>query len=83
MEPIIKNPKSIKGLADEIKRVCDAYWGREMTESEAKGYIEYWANKENRKFFRGPEINPTIKIKIGKKREELITKWLEGTQIRM
>lgn len=80
MEPIIKNPRTIKELAYEIIKVCDAYWGREMEEQEAKDFIKFWSENENKKLFKGPELNSTVKIIIGKRREELVLKWLKKTQ---
>lgn len=82
MEQIIRNPKSIKELAFEINRVCDAYWGREMTEKEAREYITYWKTNESKKLLKGTQVNPTVKKIIGKKREELISKWLKELKVK-
>lgn len=83
MEPIVRNPKSVKDLAKEIKEACDRYWSREMTESELKEVVWFWAMNENRKLFRGPELNSTIRKIIGSKREELLNKMLVGFQNKM
>lgn len=83
MNSIIKNPRTIKALADEIIKVCDGYWGRELTEETAKEFIAYWSANEGKKLFKGKELNSTITKIIGKKRVELINKWLEGMQIKM
>lgn len=80
---IIRNPKTIKGLADELIKVCDGYWSRQITEEEGKGYIVYWAKHEGKKLFKGKEINSTITKIIGKRRVELVSKWIEGTQIEL
>lgn len=45
MNGIIRNPRTIKALADEIIKVCDVYWRRELTEEIAKGFVTYWAKK--------------------------------------
>jgi uncharacterized protein (TIGR04540 family) len=78
---IIRNPRSIKALADELIEVCDGYWSRELTEERAKEFIIYWSKYEAKKLFKGKELNSTITKIIGKRRVELINKWLEGTQI--
>lgn len=83
MSEIIKNPKTVKGLASEITRVCDEYWSRQMEESVAKQYIIYWSKYEGKKLFKGEELNSTITKIIGKKRVDLVNKWLEGTQIKL
>jgi uncharacterized protein (TIGR04540 family) len=75
---IIKNPKNVKELGREIRKVCDGYWGRELSEEDAKEMVAYWVKHENRKLFKAEELNPTIRIVIGLKREELILKWIEG-----
>ncbi len=81
MNDIIKNPETIKSLAHEIKIVCDGYWSRQISEYDAKEYIIYWAVHEGKKLFKGNELNSTLSMIIGKRRIELINKWLEGTQI--
>lgn len=81
MYNIIKSPRTIKGLAYEINNVCDNYWARKIPEIDAKNFIIYWSKFEAEKLFKGAEINSTIRKIIGKKRTELLNKWLEGTQI--
>lgn len=83
MEDIIRNPRTVKGLANEIIKVCDGYWARKVPEAVGREYIVYWSIDEADKLFKGNEINSTIKKIIGKKRIELLGKWLEGTQIRL
>jgi uncharacterized protein (TIGR04540 family) len=81
MLDIIKNPKTVKGLASEIIRVCDGYWSRGLKEDEAKSYIAYWSRYEGIKLFKGDSLNSTIRKIIGKRRTKLIRMWLVGTQI--
>lgn len=81
MTDIIRNPKTIKDLAEEIKRVCDSYWAREISEDVAKEYVIFWSKHEAGKLFKGKDINSTITHIIGKNRIELVTQWLEGTQM--
>lgn len=76
----IRHPKTRAELAYELKKACDAYWGREISEIELKEIIYHWALKENKKLFLGQDINPTIKIKIGVKRLDLLNNMLEGFQ---
>lgn len=81
MEEIIKNPKTIKSLANEIISVCNNYWSRKLSEENAKNYILYWSKHESKKLFKGNHLNSTITKIVGKKRVDLLNKWLEGTQI--
>lgn len=81
MLDIIKNPRTVKGLAGEIIRVCDGYWSRSLKEDEAKEYIRYWSQYESIKLFRGGKLNSTITKIVGKRRIELVKRWLQGTQI--
>jgi uncharacterized protein (TIGR04540 family) len=83
MLDIIKNPKTVKGLAGEIINLCDGYWSRKINEDEAKEYIRYWSQYEGIKLFKGDKLNSTVTKIIGKKRSKLINLWLEGTQIKL
>ena len=83
MNDIIRNPKTVKDLAGEIIKVCDGYWSRNINENEAKDLINYWSKDEAIKLFKGKELNSTVTKIIGKRRVELINKWLEGTQIKL
>lgn len=76
----IRHPKTRTELAAEIKKACDSYWGREITEAQLKEILYHWALKENKKLFQGQEINPTIKIKLGVKRLDLVNNMLDGLQ---
>lgn len=80
MNDIIRNPKTVKALADEIIKVCDDYWARQIPEDNAREYIAYWARHEGKKLFKGKELNSTVTKIIGKKRIELVNRWLESTQ---
>ena len=80
---LIKHPKTVKDLAAEIKKACDAYWGREITEIELKEILFYWASKEGKKLFQGNDYKPAIKKIIGKQRQELLNKILENFQPRI
>lgn len=83
MQEILKNPRTIKDMATQIKFLCDGYWSRSISEKEAKEMVFYWGNHEGRKLFKGKDLNPTIKKIIGKRRIELVEKWLQGYQIKL
>jgi uncharacterized protein (TIGR04540 family) len=83
MEEIIRNPKTVKDLAKEIKHLCDGYWSRKISEAEARELVIYWSLYEGKKLFKATELNSTITKIIGINRAELIIKWLEGTQIKL
>jgi uncharacterized protein (TIGR04540 family) len=76
----LKNPKTVKGLASEIKNICDDYWSRKIQENLAIDFIIQYATYDSDKFFRGSELNPTLVKILGKKRVELVNKFLQGTQ---
>lgn len=80
MDEIIRNPRNIKELANEIIKVCDGYWARQIPEGSAKEHVVYWSRHEGKKLFKAKEFNPTVVKIIGKKRVELLEKWLEGYQ---
>lgn len=80
---IQRHPSSVVKLAKEMKKLIDAYWGRQISEKEMKEHIIYFAKYENKKLFRGPEYSPTVKQRLGKKRMEVVEKMLEGHQYRI
>lgn len=69
-------PKSVKALAEEIKKAVDFYWNREISEIELKEILWKWATTG--KLLRGNDYNPTILRLCGKKRMEVVDKLLEG-----
>lgn len=81
IDTILRNPKSIRSLAMEIRKLLDGYWSREITEDDVNSYITFWAETEKDKLFKNNDINPTIKILIAKKRTELLKKLLNGSHI--
>jgi uncharacterized protein (TIGR04540 family) len=83
IDEIIRNPKSIKAMAEEIKKLCDGYWSRKISEAEAKEIVIYWSRSQGGKLFKATELNSTITKIIGMKRIVLINKWLDGTQIKL
>lgn len=69
---------SVKGLAEEIKRTCDMYWSRDISEYNLIKAVHIWSTSQKSKFYSGDDINPTIKQRIGKKRLSLILDVLES-----
>lgn len=78
---IIKNPTTIKLLAQQLIKACDLYLSLRMNEKELKDLINYYGMHHGKKLFNGKSLNPTIVNRIGKKRTELVSKMLEGFQI--
>lgn len=74
---IIKHPKTIVSLSEEIKKVCDAYWNREISDEELRKILFYWSEKEKDKLFVNNEYRPLIVRLIGKKRKDLLDIILE------
>lgn len=63
-------------------KVTDAYWAREIKEDELKEIIIFWATHENKKLFKGSDLNSSITKIIGKKRVELVNAMLDGVQLK-
>lgn len=82
MIDVIRHPRTVVELAKEIMKVADAYWGREIKESELREIIVFWATHENRKLFAGSNLNSSITKIIGKRRVELVNAMLEGIQLK-
>lgn len=76
----VKYPTTVKQIANELIRVCNEYKMRKIGNEELKEIVLYYSTKFPEKLFSGSEINPTIKKIVGKKREEIINKLLEGYQ---
>lgn len=75
---VLKHPPTVTCLASEAKKVCDAYWKKEISESELKDLVLHWATYEKCKLFKNKDFNPTVKKILGKKRIELLQKMLNG-----
>lgn len=77
----IRHPKTRYEMANEIKRVCDQYWANSISDTEFKELILHYKTNVSEILFGDPigkQINPTIEIKIGVKRLNLIKKVLNG-----
>lgn len=76
-------PTTVKMLAAEIIATCDAYISRKIKVEDLKKAIVHYAVNLPEMFFNTNELNPTILNRIGKKREKLVNKMLEGYQHRI
>lgn len=72
--------KNVVGMANEMKRAVDDYWGREITEIELKELLWKWAG--TKKVFKANDYVVTVKRILGKSRLEVVDRLLEGYQIR-
>lgn len=78
---VLKNPTTVKLLASQIIIACDDYISLKMPEKQFKELIMYYASQHGKKLFSNDGLNPTITIRIGKKRLELINIMLAGFQL--
>ena len=79
---ILKNPTTIKLLAQQIKAACDAYISREMKEKDFRELILHYATYHGKKLFcASGSLNPTVINRIGKKRCELVELMLKDFQL--
>ena len=70
VEQYIKYSPTVKILIQELKRATDDYFSRKISEDELKYIIWLWADNVGDKMFNGPsEFNPTLKQRVGEKRE--------------
>jgi len=80
----IKHPPTTKILIEEIKRACDDYIARRISENELKNIIWAWADNAGEKMFNGSyEFNPTITQRVGTKRLAIVTHMLDGHQYKL
>lgn len=80
---LIRNPKTMKDLAKEIMSCTDLYWCGDLSEAECREFINYTALHHKLLVKNGTDINPTVKIIIGRRRVELIEKFIEGYQLHL
>lgn len=78
---ILKNPTTVKLLANQIILACDGYIALKMTEKQFRELITHYASQHGKKLFAKNGLNPTVTIRIGKKRAELINIMLSGFQM--
>lgn len=77
---ILKNPTTVKSLAIQLIEACDTYVALKMPEKQFKELIIHYASQHGKKLFSHNGLNPTITIRIGKKRVELVNIMLVGFQ---
>ena len=77
---ILKNPTTVKSLAQQIIAACDSYVALKMPEKQFKELIVHYASQHGKKLFSHYELNPTITSRIGKKRVELVKIMLNSFQ---
>lgn len=76
-------PTTVKMLAAELISVCDAYISRKIGAEELKNIIQHYASNYPEMLFCAENLNPTVLNRIGKKREKLVNKMLEGFQYKI
>ena len=83
---LLKNPTSVKLMATEIIKACDAYVSRTVSEKILKELLWHYASVHGCKLFsiRGIHgYNLTIVKRIGQKRLDLVKILLNGYQMRL
>lgn len=80
---ILKNPTTVKLLASQIISACDSYIALKMPEKQFRELLIHYASQHGKKLFSKDGLNPTVAIRIGKKRVELVKIMLSGFQIRL
>ncbi len=79
----LKNPTTVKLLANQIILACDGYIALEITEKQFRELIMHYGSQHGKKLFSKEGLNPTVAIRIGKKRAELVNIMLSGFQMRV
>jgi uncharacterized protein (TIGR04540 family) len=77
---ILKNPTTVKLLAQQIITACDSYISLKIPKKQFKELIVHYASQHGKKLFSQSGLNPTITSRIGKKRVELVNIMLNGFQ---
>ena len=77
------HPRTVVQMAEEVKKACDSYWARQISEEELKRLVHQWARNEGDKLLRGDDYNPSVKKIIGKKRLQLVEKMMKGFQVKL
>lgn len=75
-------PTTVKMLAAEIITACDAYISRKIGMDDFKKLIMHYASNYPEMLFNAQELTPTVLNRIGKKRENLVNKMLDGFQMK-
>ena len=70
----IKHPKTVTGLGNEVKKICDDYYNQEIELKEITSLLVFYKNNESEKLLKDNDINPTVQLIAGKKRISLVKK---------
>lgn len=76
----MRYPSTVKALAEELKKACNDYNSRQISNDRIKEIIDWYAANQSEKLFAADQINPTISKIIGKKRLRLITDLLDAPE---
>ena len=81
---ILRNPTTVKMLANEIKIACDAYISKKISEKDIRELIYHYSTYHGNKLFDYyGNFKPTIRDRLGAKRCDLLYHLLRGVQISM
>lgn len=72
MNKYLKIPCTTKSVIDEIKKMCSDYINKETSEDEIKEYLVFWKENCGDIFYKDGDLNPTVKLRIGSKRTQII-----------
>lgn len=78
---ILRNPTTVKLLAQQIIAASDLYIARGLSEKQFRELMLHYARYHGEKLFSRNGINPTVVNRIGKKRLSLLNICLEGFQM--
>ena len=76
----MRYPATVKALAEEIKKACNDYNARQISNDRIKEIIDWYAENQPDKLFAADQINPTVSKIIGKKRLRLVNDLLEAPE---
>ena len=80
---VIKNPTTVKLLAQQLIIACDLYLSMQISEKVLKDLIWYYGKYHGVKLFKAQELNATVINRIGKRRADLVLRMLNGFQVTM
>lgn len=83
IDDYIKNPKSVRSLSYELKKICDAYWTGNESEHALREYVHHVARHNKLLENNGKCINRSVRTIIGKRRVDLVSQMLEGYQLQL
>ena len=77
----LKYPPTVKALINEIKKICDDYINKEISEEVVKEFVDSWITHLGKNFYHDGEFNTTVKARIGAKRMMLLKTIIEDENI--